>query len=383
MKIRTLMLAVSIMACPGVFARDASPANGSPDPRLRVAPAAATDREAPDDGMAPTSAAPSARQAREAYQATVADALVRSDRPRDWALAATLLSLREQPAEPVSYPTRDELLERAARAAPDDAIVQWLAALDRSAAATGSIDAAMGAAAAALTRLEPDNAGAWLSALVVASRRDDAAGVDAALARIASGTRFDDHFAGTLHAWLDVQDRFPPPPAVVPTDDFATRWPAMPTATLQSIVGFAAAFAQVSATAIPGYQVLFAACQPDGTAAWRRRADCEHAGRLMLGQGRSFIARTIGFALLRDLDALTAADQRARRQLGWYQQKSYEATGHARGDAAAIEAYQADWRHLDDEIEVTRRALRRAGLPDSPPAGWIGAPPGAGSAPPA
>ncbi|MEO6690132.1 MAG: hypothetical protein ABIS07_16240, partial [Dokdonella sp.] len=267
---------------------------------------------------------------------------------------------------------RDELLGRAARAAPDDVLVQWMGALEHAGGSDGIAMPEPDESIQALTRLQPDNAASWMMRLALASKRNDPILAEDALARMASSARYDDHFADTLHAWLDVSDRFPPPNFLL-QPGFNQDAPEASQETLQSIAGFTSAFAQGTATAIPAYQALTTYCKPgkDSVDHWQRFAYCEDVGRLMLVTGKTLIARSIGFSILRNLRRNTATDQQERDNLDWYMDRMPETSGYKSGDYTAIEAYQADWRNLDDEIEIRKRALRRAGLPDAAPAGWI------------
>ncbi|GAA0710745.1 hypothetical protein GCM10009105_12140 [Dokdonella soli] len=377
MKIDVPMLAVVLALWSSAsFAQTASPAASAHDTQTVAAtpiPSTAGDAEDSTTSDPETAAADAAQHAWEAYQDTIADALIDSDRPRDWMLAANMMRFVGDASAKPPQPSRAELLERAARRAPDDVLVQWMATLDRSGGNTCVAKPVPDENVEALTRLEPDNAASWMMALALASARKNPALVDDALAHMASSARYDDHFADTLHAWIDVYDRFPMPDSILATE-FLAPTPQTPRTTSQSMLSSTSALAQAAAIAMPAYHTLITACKPgtgDGDS-WQRHAYCEDAGRLMLGKGKTLIARSIGFAVLRNLGRFTAADQQERRNLDWYMHAGIELFGDDGRDADALAAYQVDWRNLDDEIEVIRRALRRAGLPDEAPAGWAG-----------
>ena len=194
-----------------------------------------------------------------------------------------------------------------------------------------------------------------------AARHDDAAGVADALAHMADSQRFDDHFIDTAHAWLEAYDRYPPATPLVDVADGRTYRTA----------GFTAAFAKAAAVAMPSYSMLVETCK-----ATRARGDsaaaahCATAGRMMLFHGNTLIATHIGFAVLRILDVASEADRAARRDLDWYSANVLKGIGYDDGDAFAARAYESDWRRMDDEIEVIKSALRRAGLPTEAPQGW-------------
>lgn len=318
-----------------------------------------------------TAAEAAAERAWQSYQSAIADALIASNRPRDWALAANMLLFSDS-SSGQTRSDRGELLERAARDAPDDVLVQWMAALEHVGASGSVAIPAQDESIQALIRLQPDNAASWMMGLALALKRNDPTLAENAIAHMASSVRYDDHFADTLHAWLDVTDRFPLPNSALALS-FKQDAPDASQETLQSIAGFTSALAQAAAMAATGYQSLSTYCKPgkDNNGHWPRDAYCEDTGRLMLDKGKTLIARLIGFAVLRNLNRITATDQQERNNLNWYMDRMLEASGYKSMHSAAIEAYQADWRNLDDEIAVIKRALRRAGLPDAAPTGWI------------
>lgn len=281
-----------------------------------------------------------------------------SPRPRDWVLLAWSIDPLQTER---SAQQDDDLRQRAAKAAPNDALVQWLAALH----SVNAVDPSRARSAIArLAQLENDNAAAWMLALTVAARQKDARGIDDALHRMASSQRYDEHYADTMHAWMDVFDRYPPP---VPQDRDLQFSPAL--------ASFTVAMAIAAATAMPAYQDASSACKPGDaqTISAQRRADCTSIAHLLLHRGLTLAARSFGAALLRRLgDGLpTSADEEARRQLDWYMYCAVQTSGVSQGNLALMTAYQADWRALDDEIEVIRRALRRQGLPTEPPVDWV------------
>lgn len=296
-------------------------------------------------------------QAWHASEAAISKALRESDRPRDWALAATSPDAQESSAELAA------LLQRAVAQAPDDALVPWLAA-NRALALND--DTLLARSAEALQRLEPDNAATWIPVLALASRRQDAAAIDNAVAQMAAATRYDDHFIEALRVWMVVYDRHASGVAVDPEP---------------SGDAFAAAMAKASAFALPAYFPLSVACKgtDDQPVTAQRRADCTVAGRLMLQRGSTLTARSIGAMLMkRDAEELlTVQDRAALRTLDWIRHQAAQRFLDDDLDSAALRAYAADWNTLDDEVEVIARAQRRAGLPAEPPPGW--SPPRRGS----
>ena len=299
------------------------------------------------------------------YQRSVANALAQSHRPRDWALAATMFTftLEEIGAQP---PDHASLLDRAARVAPDDVLIQWIVANERpnDAACAACRDPAR--SIRALERLQPDNAASWMMALGRTSPGDPTS-TDELLSRMASGVRFDDHLVDAVHAWLDVYDRFPPPTSLLAR----FSQPSQSAALARSTLAFTGALAQATSI-LPAFQRLTAACRPatPPTGDWQRKAYCEDIGRMMASSGPTFVVRMIGSALLRNGGVETPEDLEVRQDIQWIRSNHMAGTGYISGDETVVDAYQTDWRTLDDEIEIGRRALHRVGLPEKPPEGW-------------
>jgi len=297
-----------------------------------------------------------------AYQRSVASALAQSDRPRDWALAAIMFTFTLEEIR-VQSSGRASLLDRAAHAAPDDVLVQWIVANEAACAACAdSTDSVR-----ALERLQPDNAASWMMALG-RTPPGDPTSADELLSRMSSSLRFDDHMVESLRAWLDAYDRFPPPASLLGRDS-----PLPHNASLaRSTLAFTGAFTQATSSVLPAYQRLMSACRPGTPASgqWLRNVYCEDIGRMMANTGPTFLVRMIGSALLRNGGGASALDLENRREIQWIRQNHVRVSGYVSGDEAVIDAYQNDWRTLDDEIEIGRRALRRVGLPEKPPEGW-------------
>jgi hypothetical protein len=286
-----------------------------------------------------------------AYDMAVRHALLESDTPRNIALAA--LPAKLAPHED-AVAIADLLFGAAARA-PDDVLVQWLAA-NRLLAMHD--DARAATAIATLTDLEPDNAAAWALALSLAAARGDHDAVDRSLARMAKSTRSDEHVVDALHAWLAIYEAHPRPLAAFANPVEADAAP------------FVDAMSKATA-AMPSYEALVGACaNAPGT---HRADDCAAAARVMLHGSTSLSARRVGFALLMNLGApyVSDADRGARRELAWVAANAGHVSGLAALDRPAIAAHRDDWRSLGDEYEIMQRAMRRAGVPDTAPIGWV------------
>jgi hypothetical protein len=275
------------------------------------------------------------------WDAPVLAALAASPDARDRALAAT---------SRFDGHVDETALENAAARAPDDALVQWLAASHWFTNRAGL------RAAEQLTRLEPDNGAAWMLAYLHGER--DA---ESALLRAAGAARFDDHRMDLLHAWLDayarLQDATTPLPSNSPWSD-----------------RYAAAQAHSLADDGPAWKRLVDRCREGSPEAAIRRRACADLGVLMSREGSSLVSRTIGFAILRDANGgtLDAPEQAAQRQLEWY----VHAQGHAFDrdpgpDPEQMAAIERDVLAANDEVTFIRNALRHIGAALRPPDDWI------------
>lgn len=284
------------------------------------------------------------------YDLSVRHALLESGVPRNIALAAIAPRMSTE-----NIAGLDDEMFRAATLAPDDALVQWLAAT-RLLAAHEEARAAI--AVETLIRLEPYNASVWALALSLAVSRSDGAATDDALAHMAKSTRADEHIADALHAWLGAYESHPRPLSAFANPAEAGAAP------------FVDAMAKASAAAMPSYRPVVEACSTDNA---HRRDVCATAARVMLYHASSLASRRLGFTLLRTLggDVVTEEDREARRELAWINANAARVTGVSDLDALALEAHRDDWRTLGDEYEIMQRAMRRAGLPAAAPVGWV------------
>ena len=302
--------------------------------------ALATDRS-PDD-----KATALARQ----HDARVIDSLLAEATPRSLTLAATVLMPVGEDADEIAQ-RRRELLEKAARMAPNEAWVQWMAALD--AAPTDVVPEP----ALALQRLQPDNGAVWLFQLQAASRANDSRGVTKALARLGAAGHFESPFMATALAWLEFYRSHPqlqPPGSVAGS-------PASAALTM--------AVARAAALAMPNYGSLMVACKsPNSPLAADRREACLAAGRLMLNESNTLDSMQIGVALLRraaarDIDEIT-------RNAEYFTLEYAVLASSALEDPVEFARYQADWLQTRNEIQIARNLLARAGIPLLPPVDW-------------
>jgi len=295
----------------------------------------------------------------QAYRHDLALKLQKSPSPRDWALASQLLETR--PDTGASLRERGLILQKAARAAPQDRLVQTLWAnipLQDQRCRVGQRCADQ---RAALARLEPDNGAAWVSTI----GNGDSRGTEAALRRMAGAERYNEHLGQAIAAWRDVFRRYPPPlPDVHPLDG----------SDASNAIGdqLDLIFDEAATTAVPSTASLFDACRKAShpNAAAKRFETCGKIARLMMGRAQTLIGRLSGVALLRASHAGTKADIDMVRAVTWqYEQylKIEPATG---SNAVAKQNYLNLVQATDSEMQAIQYELRIWGVPLTPPNGW-------------
>ncbi len=316
-----------------------------------------------DDTAAPDPQVEAAQKAWSDYRAAIFEALRSSPVPRDWALA-TVAHLDFGAQGDTQRGEREALLDRAVKAAPDDALVLWIALIQaRTASATSTSPSPL----QRLQQLEPDNAYVWLENLIPAQKRRDSAAVDEALQRMSVSTRFDGHFADLSQALLATFQRFPLP-ASLPVDSDPAK-----------LVPYAYAASIAGALAIPAFQDLITACRvdPDTGANAQRSGDCAATGRLMAMRGDTLIVNHIGMTLLRvsrtfgDDDVALARTQDWQREQFSTKLMAPVGTPDQASSADEMIAYVTDLIQSSSEIEAMRRAVARTGAALTPPDEWI------------
>jgi hypothetical protein len=348
------------------FAADA--ADASPGSRTHATTEQSTSAAAvPDSSTEATEVSDPAHEAEQLayrdYQRSVLAALSASAEPRDWALAGQMFLFTEKSA---IYPDRhNELVLRAAKAAPNDALVQWLAALSAPNDNGSAISAADNPIDALLT-IEQDNAAAWQQALMQALRNKNDSRIDEALAGMASSRRYDDHFGDVLRAWLDVYERHPMP------DDLVQRSSHEPSFAKET-AALAGAMAQTTATNMPNYSAITKVCRIDSPEpqSWTRNAYCAEIGHLMATSAPTVLSRKMGYAVLHLSGNVSENDVQEARNLDWLWHQEYALVDDEKISPAYFAAQANDWRTSVDEIEVLRRGIMRAGISLTPPPEWI------------
>ncbi len=175
-----------------------------------------------------------------------------------------------QSAEP-----RRDALARLAESTVDPTVYAW--AFSACARAKGAFGC-QSIGAAQWTRLDPDNAVAWLALADEARTQGDTAGVDDAMYHVASATRLDGDEARLAATLLDH----------VPAGESALFGAA-------SLAAMALGFS-MSAAAEQG-QTIASYCGPSGLADANRRESCDRIARLAVERGTSFTAWQLGFSI--------------------------------------------------------------------------------------
>jgi hypothetical protein len=293
------------------------------------------------------------------YQLSIFEALSRSNDPRDLAMV-TLSGFLDFDSDSQQVQRHEALRARAIRAAPDDVLVQWMA----SRATNGS--AAAAAASKRLQHLEPENAAVWLDELRAAAQRKDSRGVDLALTKMSSASRFDLHYAELIKAVAETYLRFPATPYAMAMA--ATHEEPLP----PEFMSFAQATSVTAAVALPAFQDFINACRAAPGQTVARAADCARIGRLLIDHGDTLIGNRFGYVLLRVSRTFIDDDLLAARNDDWVYKKSQtlDTTLDAESVNATI-AYQKDWIETGSEMEAMRRMVANAGKPLTPPDDWV------------
>jgi hypothetical protein len=299
-------------------------------------------------------------------QAQVAffDALRSDPSPRQQVLAGRLY-LAEDDTPSALRPKRVDVVTRAASLAPDDAVVQWLAADQGSYYSTQCGPTHWPESEVAnLVRLEPDNAGALQYAAALAHAKGDQTGVDDALARMASARRADDHLGDEIAAWTRAHVAHP---VASPFAASAGEEEASPQSN-----ALMSALQQTGFRSSPAATALESACKPDADTdrTWQRLGWCADAGVLLATRGNSFNLRELGLKMLAAAGATRGDLADLQRSFDWLKANAANPmqNGAAFTDTASDRA--ADWNGAPGEIVATERRLERIGKPLTPPAGW-------------
>lgn len=308
---------------------------------------------------APVADAPPA-EAPAAYWRELAGALERSnDAPA--LLGAALIEAWPDDGAPPDPDRRADLLARAQKAAPEDPLVWWVAALVCRPPGA-QCEEAQAAARRHLVRVDPQNAVGWLLDLGPAARAGATEAAAQALAQAAAASRADDYLVAVTLMLAAQIEAHPPPAALLHSSDAA--------APSTERFAHASALAIASALLMPAWQPLFEACAPVRKSVPEPVVgQCRTIARL-LQHGDSLIVVGTGLALERRLPgdrADLASVDRRRRALHWMasQMGLFEAAPPARASV-----YLAELRKTRSEPRTLAELMRASGIPLEPPAGW-------------
>lgn len=300
--------------------------------------------QSPDPGMA-------AIRADQDYNTAMVNDLLAEGTPRAMVLAATALPYA-RPEHQAQAAKRSELLSRAARLAPDDAFVQWFAAL------YAKPESVLSEPAQTLMRLEPDNGAAWLFMLQAASEANNQGAATDALARIGAAAIFDEHFAEFTLEWMA---RFSANPR--------TAEPAQGPEQALSQKPLIMALARSNALAMPAFAGLISACiVRNGPSPPGRREACIAAGGVIAAHSTTVLSRGMGVTVLRNSGAPDYAT--SARDFTYLRQNYSALSTNLACDPAEFDHFQSDWVETRSQIQVAKSMLLRAGLPVLPPAEW-------------
>ncbi len=360
---------------------------------LTLAGAAAPERAAVDHGAAVASSASPEEEylaslphsnsdlqtwgATYRYEFDIKQSLLKSASPRDWALATLINSMEPSLWQP--DPLRARVMRHAAESAPDDPVVQWIWLANWPDATGCDAPHPCPQRAAALARIEPDNAAALMPLVNEAWIAHDVPGVDAALLRSAAATRFDDPYIDARLAWLKVFREHPPRERGVNAtvlDDIVDAEVA--TGTSVDSAAFPEAFSEVESDfplkALVN-QLASAALTPcDATdhfqAAPGRAPSCVKLGRIMLMHSNCEWARFLGRELLRMSGLATDDDRREALAYAWQDEKAGELLNRFTKDPALRRAFVEDVERTHSDVDALQRMLGRARISLTPPTGW-------------
>ncbi len=307
--------------------------------------------------------------------------LEQSKLPRDWALASQLL---EHIGDKSQATTRKVagLLGKAANAAPNDLLVQWLSTSSSAEQRSCELSPACPDRARELTRLDPENGAVWATVATAAWKQKDIPAFDNAIARMANAKRYDDTFSSTFRAWEDVIRRYPPAKGLRPAKNridisimgvplASAQWTDSESANDIDRSPAGAAFVLVSEISpIPMHSLLANACDriKNPGASEHRFEDCGKAGRAMLAHSDFIIEREMGARVLRVSETATSNDIAMWRAERWLLNK-FPPVGLEK-DLLAFRGFLDSYDATNNEIAAIRTALAHADIPLSPPANW-------------
>jgi hypothetical protein len=303
-----------------------------------------------------------------AYQAQLQADLRNSQSPRERALGARLLYDGPDYAEQAKSQGRD--LRAAAKAAPDDALVQYLWAMIHDDADAGcSADDPCPDRRLAAARVEPDNGAAWLLPLRGLKDQRDSAEADELLAKAAAADRFDDHSIEQVRAWEDALKSRPLPAPEIVRERLGSSVGkfegAGPEVSVRAL-GFANAFESQINAPFPNFH-----CRKSELAQLpaARFENCAKIGRKMMRAGNSGMMQGVGYRYVSLAELSTPEDEAVRRTQLWRADRFLD---HAEDmqSAEGFAAFYGDLVSTNSGETAQNRLLQRAGVALEPPADW-------------
>jgi hypothetical protein len=295
-----------------------------------------------------------------AYRQGLALSLQKSSSPRDWALGAELLDTQADKARGARQ--RDQILQKAALAAPDDRLVQVLWANSAALCPSGQ---RCPDHSAALQHLDPDNSALRLAAIDQAWKRGDVRGTDAAIRQMAGADRYNEHFSEAIAAWRDVFSRYPPPNL-----QSQSRFGADASSPAGNEIDLA--FDEAVATAEPPTASLVEACARTKQlkAIASRFAACAKIARVMMGHSQTMSGRMAGVAVLRVSHAGDKADINTVRAVTWEYEQYLRIEPSVLGNAVAKQNHVSLVQTAGSEMQIIQYELSTEGIVLTPPDGW-------------
>ena len=316
---------------------------------------------AQDKPASTPSAVAGADAAASAYWRDLADTLGHSRDAHALVTAALIDGFAQQPQNPARFA---DLIARAQKAAPDDVLVGWIAATQRRPMGA-DCDNAQQMARATLNKHDDDNAAVWLLDADVYQRAGDHAAAEAAFAKAAAATRYDDYTIASVKMLAAQFAAHPPRDVVRLTNGIADSPQAFANVT---------AWAIAAALVMPQMRLPLKVCTPDHKPVHdaAKVAECLTIARTMQG-GDSLTAVGIGVGLERRLQAGTthAADvERRWRRHSWMVSQMPALAPYIDGDSVSAQDYRRNLYRSNNERSAVASLMTAQGIPLDPPADW-------------
>ncbi len=317
---------------------------------------------AQDKPAATPSAAVTTDSAIAAYWRDLASTLDHSSDAHALLTAALIDGLAYERPKPGRF---TELIARAQKAAPDDALIWWIAATQCH--PTGAIcDDAQRMARDKLSQLDGGNTAVWLLDAEAGKRAGDHAVAEKAFAKAAAGARYDDYVIASAKMLAAQFAAHPPQEAVLRATNGVAASPQ--------------AFANVTAWAIAAALVMPHMASPSNVCTPNRKAvrdaakaaQCLKLARTMQG-GDSLIAVGVGLGMERRLQAGTtnaAGVERRWRSHSWMLSQMPALAPYIVGDSVSAQHYRRDLYRSNNERSTVAALMTARGIPLDPPADW-------------